>query len=63
MFLSVVCKSPDLEEDDEIEQDEEDFALKQDQEWLVNPELVGRSLQSGMHDCAVQLTNMCCLLN
>ena len=41
MFLSLICKSPDLDEDDEIAEDEEEFALHQDQEWLVNPETAG----------------------
>ena len=41
MFLSVVCKNPDLSEDDELAEDEEDFMLRQDQEWLVDPETAG----------------------
>ena len=46
MFLSVVCKNPDLSEDDELAEDEEDFMLRQDQEWLVDPETAGLLLRS-----------------
>ena len=30
-----------MAEEDEITEDEEEFALKQDQEWLINPETAG----------------------
>lgn len=61
MMLSMLCKSPDLEEEDELAEDEEEFSLKQNQEWLVDPETAGWSLLL-WQPRAVAVTMHCCCL-
>ena len=57
VLLSLICKSPDLDEDDEIAEDEEDFALKQDQEWLIDPETAGIHMHRSVYQRLVTVTH------
>ena len=36
LFIALVFKSPNSDEDADLEDDEEDCELKQDEEWLHN---------------------------